>query len=60
MSHQVELLKQTNDLLFAFIISKLPRKGDREVLTENKLVACACEDGFLRVASVRARKTVEF
>lgn len=31
---------------------------EREVGTEDKIVACACEDGHLRVLSLRSRKLV--
>lgn len=30
--------------------------NEREVGTENKIVACACEDGYLRIIGLRARK----
>ncbi|CAF0819515.1 unnamed protein product [Brachionus calyciflorus] len=30
----------------------------REIATENKILACACEDGYLRVLSLRARETI--
>ena len=32
--------------------------SEREVGTENKLVALACEDGYLRVVALRSRKKV--
>ena len=32
--------------------------SEREVGTENKLIACAYEDGYLRVVAVRSRKIV--
>ena len=33
--------------------------SEREVATENKIVALACEDGFLRVVALRSRKQVK-
>ena len=43
-------------------VLNLPERSEpldeREIGTENKLVACACEDGFLRVMSLRARQTL--
>jgi len=32
--------------------------SEREVGTENKMVALACEDGYLRVVSLRSRKKI--
>jgi len=34
--------------------------SEREVGTENKIVALACEDGYLRVVALRSRKKVYF
>jgi len=33
--------------------------SEREVATENKIVALACEDGFLRLLALRSRKQVK-
>jgi len=38
----------------------LNSKGDREVGTEDKIVCLACEDGYLRIYSVRSRKQVSY
>ncbi len=36
----------------------LVKIAEREIGTENKLVACACEDGFLRVIALRSRVNI--
>jgi len=43
-------------------LSMLPEtetiKAEREIGTENKLICCACEDGYIRVIALRSRVTI--
>ncbi len=44
--------------LLRFVIIILILKADREIGTEDKLIACACEDGCLRVVALRSRMNI--
>ena len=54
-------LGSVNDLPVLRVI-EMPKTeeviSDREIGTENKLLACACEDGYLRLIALQSRKQV--
>jgi hypothetical protein len=41
-----------------YLIYKVYNLGEREIGTKNKIIALACEDGYLRVVALRSRKQV--